>query len=208
MPKISVSILSCDFYDLKNEITKIESSKLISSIHLDIMDGIYVPNISFGLPVTKSISEHTKLELHSHLMIQNPMNYIEKFAELGCKKISIHLNHEKEYLSSAAKKMNFLNCTPEIVINPNEEIKNIDKEIFYFFDHFLIMTVTPGFGGQKFQEQNLSKIDEIKSINPNAKISVDGGITLEILEKYEIYFQKVETAIIGSYFFKNYEKFM
>lgn len=208
MPKISVSILSCDFYDLKNEITKIESSKLISSIHLDIMDGIYVPNISFGLPVTKSISEHTKLELHSHLMIQNPMNYIEKFAELGCKKISIHLNHEKEYLSSAAKKMNFLNCTPEIVINPNEEIKNIDKEIFYFFDHFLIMTVTPGFGGQKFQEQNLSKIDEIKSVNPNAKISVDGGITLEILEKYEIYFQKVETAIIGSYFFKNYEKFM
>ncbi|MEG1286544.1 MAG: ribulose-phosphate 3-epimerase [Clostridium sp.] len=177
MVKISPSILSADFSKLGEDIEKVDKAGA-DFIHIDVMDGAFVPNISFGMPIVKAIRNRTEKVFDVHLMINNPSNYIDSFVDAGADIITIHYEAEKhidrtiEYIKSKGVKAGVsLNPgTPTIVL----------KDIISKLDMVLIMSVNPGFGGQKFIPYAIDKIKEIKEMskecNNNLLIQVDGGV--------------------------------
>lgn len=178
--KIAPSIIAADFTKLKNEIKKIEEAGA-DLIHLDIMDGVFVPNITFGPMIVEAIRRMTRIELDAHLMIVNPEKYYERFIESGAKWISFHI----ETVPDVKKSIDFLKkkkCHPGIAVNPETPLKMVMKYIEKI-DYLLIMTVHPGFYGQKFIPEVLSKIEEARNfIDKNCLkclIQVDGGINGE-----------------------------
>ncbi len=177
--KISPSVLTADFLTLKDEIKRLEDAGT-DMLHLDVMDGIFVPNISFGVPVIKSIKKHTSLPLDVHLMIDRPHRYIKQFAE-----VADYLGFHFEAGSNVAetlKEIRSLGCKACLTIKPCTE----PQEIFEFLplcDMVLVMSVEPGFGGQKFMPQALSKLtalrEEITKRGLDIMLEVDGGINAE-----------------------------
>ena len=175
--KISPSILSADFSQLKSEIIKLENGGA-DMIHVDVMDGHFVPNLTIGPPVIKSLRSHTKLPFDVHLMISPVHNYIKNFSDAGADIITIHpeatnnLNESIKLIKNLKKKVG-------VSLNPNTEISIVEK-ILDNIDLVLIMSVYPGFGGQKFIPDVVSKIKKLNEIkkNNNLKfdIEVDGGI--------------------------------
>lgn len=177
MVKISPSILSADFSKLGEEIKNVDKAGA-DFIHIDVMDGNFVPNISIGLPVIKSIRNKTDKVFDVHLMIENPSRYIDEFVEAGADIITIHYEAEKhidraiDYIKSKGVKAGVsLNPgTPSIVL----------KDIIEKLDLVLIMSVNPGFGGQKFIPYSINKIKEVKemslNVNKDLLIEVDGGV--------------------------------
>ncbi len=179
MVKISPSVLSANFLDLKAQIEELESAG-VDMWHLDVMDGIFVPNISFGVPVIKSIKKYAKVPLDVHLMIDRPHRYIKEFAE-----VSDYLGFHYEAGSDVAatlKQIREYGCKSCLTIKPCTE----PEEIFEFLplcDMVLVMSVEPGFGGQKFMHSALPKLEklkkEIKRQNLSVELEIDGGINDE-----------------------------
>lgn len=177
--KISPSVLTADFLKLKDDIACLEKAG-VDMLHLDVMDGIFVPNISFGVPVIKSIKKYSTVPLDVHLMIDRPHRYIKEFAEVS-DILGFHYEAGSDVLETL-KEIRSLGCKSCLTIKPKTEPEEI-FEFLPFCDMVLVMSVEPGFGGQKFMPSALEKITtlkkEIERQNLNVDIEVDGGINAE-----------------------------
>ncbi|ERK30378.1 ribulose-phosphate 3-epimerase [Clostridium intestinale] len=184
MVKIAPSILSADFAKLGEDIVAIDKAGA-DFIHIDVMDGNYVPNISIGLPVIKSIRKYTEKTFDVHLMIEEPGRFIDDFIAVGADLITVHYEADRhvdrtiQYIKSKGIKAG-------IVLNPGTPVSMI-KDLIPALDMVLIMSVNPGFGGQKFIEYSLNKIAEVKELsekyNKELLIQVDGGIDASNIKK-------------------------
>jgi len=169
---IAPSILSADFSKLGQEITSIEAAGA-DWVHIDVMDGHFVPNITIGPVVVKSIRPITKLPLDVHLMIKNPQDYIESFVKAGADIITFHVEIESDPVE-VIKLIKYFKKKVGISIKPKTDIGPI-KNILPMLDLVMVMTVEPGFGGQKFMSECLPKIEELRKVFKK-DIEVDGGI--------------------------------
>jgi len=175
--EIAPSILAADFACLGDGIRAVERGGA-TLLHVDVMDGHFVPNISIGIPVVESLRKATRLPLDVHLMIESPELYIQAFAEAGADMISVH-QEATPHLNRALTMIREHGCRPGAVINPATPVAAL-SEVFGILDHVLVMSVNPGFGGQKFISGALGKIRELKRIresyNQSFRIEVDGGV--------------------------------
>lgn len=180
MIKIAPSILAADFAKLGQEVKDVEQAGA-ELIHIDVMDGHFVPNITMGPIVVEALRPITKLPLDVHLMIENPDSYIEQFAKAGADYISVHVEACR-HLHRTIQLIRSFNVKPGVVLNPHTPIESI-QHILEDIDFVLFMTVNPGFGGQKFISSVVPKIEAlskmIKERGLNIEIEVDGGITSE-----------------------------
>ena len=192
---ISPSVLSANFTNLVDDIRIVEELG-VSRLHLDVMDGHFVPNLTFGPFIIKQIRSITKLHLETHLMIENPHLYIEKYAEVGSDTIIVHEEASKD-LESDLKLIRSSNVKSGVAINPDTDIKKIDKYLKYV-DYILIMSVFPGFGGQNFIEETLEKMSYAVSLKNKYDIvvGVDGGVNLDTIKR--VYETGIDVSIIGS----------
>ena len=181
---VAPSVLASDFANLQKEIEMLNDSEA-DYIHVDIMDGVFVPNISFGIPVTEAINRHAKKPLDVHLMIVNPDQYLEAFKKAGASIISVHVE-ACNHLHRTLQAIKDLGCKAGVAINPHtsiESIRNVIKDI----DMVCIMSVNPGFGGQKFIDHTYTKIRELKKMiidaGASTKIEIDGGVNAENAQK-------------------------
>lgn len=171
------SILSADFANLADEIAQIEAAG-IKMVHLDVMDGHFVPNITIGPPVIAKLRKYSSLVFDSHLMISEPAKYAERFVEAGVNNITFHIEVEPEP-EKLIEKLHSLGCTAGITLNPETPTETIEK-IAPLCDMVLVMTVHPGFGGQEFMNEAAKKIITVREIvGPDIRVEVDGGIDAE-----------------------------
>jgi len=184
MPKVAPSILAADFTRLKDEIESVQSADYL---HFDVMDGMFVENISFGFPVLGAVRKATEMTLDVHLMVQSPARYVERFAKSGGDIITFHVEAEsKENTIKAIAGLHALGKKAGLTIKPNTPV---DAVLPYIdtLDLILVMTVEPGYGGQKFMSNMLEKVtclrDIIDNKNLKCEIEVDGGINLETAKK-------------------------
>ena len=184
MKKICPSLLSADFAGLKVQIDELEKAGA-DILHCDIMDGNFVPNISFGAKIVSDINKITDLPLDVHLMINNPEKYITEFHKAGADYISVHYENNL-HLNRIINQIRELGIKAGVVLNPATPVFMID-DIIEYSDYILIMSVNPGFGGQKFIPNSLNKIRQLKEKiirnNYNCEIEVDGGVGVHNLRE-------------------------
>lgn len=194
---VAPSLLAADFSKLREEIQEVESYGA-EYLHLDVMDGNFVPNISFGAPIISSIRKHSNLVFDVHLMVENPDRFIKDMVDAGADVITVHaeatkhLNRTIQLIKSYGKKVG-------VALNPSTPLDVIKYDL-KDIDMVLIMTVNPGFGGQAFIEGMLQKIKDLRSIDSNIDIQVDGGIndkTSKLVKE-----AGANILVAGSYLFK------
>lgn len=199
--KIAPSVLSADYANFETELKKLEASGA-EYAHLDVMDGHFVPNISFGAGVVASMRPHSKMVFDCHLMVSNPEHHIEEFARAGADIISIHVE-ATPHIHGALQKIRAAGVKPSVVINPGTPVEAI-KNVLNLVDQVLVMTVNPGFGGQAFLPEAMSKIRELVALREanqlNFNIEVDGGIDDKTIQMAREAGANVFVA--GSYVFK------
>ena len=198
---IAPSLLAADFSKLREEIIEIEKCGA-EYLHLDVMDGNFVPNISFGAPVISSIRKHTSIVFDVHLMVEEPDRIIKDMVDAGADIITVHaeackhLNRTLQLIKSYGKKTG-------VALNPSTPIEMIKHDLNNI-DMVLIMTVNPGFGGQTFIESMVKKIKELRNLNKDIDIEVDGGINAETSQSVKE--AGANILVAGSYVFNgNYE---
>lgn len=184
MAKIAPSLLSADFANLQDEIKKIENGGA-DYLHLDVMDGIYVPNITFGPPVIKKLRKVTKIPFDVHLMIDKPERYIKDFVDAGADLITVH-QEATTHLHRTIQEIRSYGIMAGVSLNPATPLESIEY-VLADLDLVLIMTVNPGFGGQSFIESMKGKIKRLRRIiderELNIIIEVDGGVKLDNAEE-------------------------
>ncbi|GAB3908253.1 ribulose-phosphate 3-epimerase [Mucilaginibacter boryungensis] len=177
---IAPSILAADFANLQRDIEMINNSEA-DWIHVDIMDGHFVPNISFGLPVVKAVKQHAKKPLDVHLMISDPDSYLQAFKDAGADHMTVHYE-TCTHLHRTIHAIKDLGCKAGVALNPHTPVALLD-DIIEDVDIVLIMSVNPGFGGQQFINNTYKKIRELSNMadgrNPNLYIEIDGGVSLQ-----------------------------
>ncbi len=176
---VSPSILSADFGELRRDVEMLNQSEA-DWIHLDIMDGVFVPNISFGFPVVKYIKKYTQKPLDVHLMIVQPERYISQWKDAGAEILTVHYE-ACTHLHRTIQQIKELGMKAGVSLNPHTSVSLL-KDILYDVDLVLIMSVNPGFGGQSFIKQSILKINQLREMadvsNPQVIIQVDGGVDL------------------------------
>ena len=201
--KLDLSILNLYYKNVERDLNKLID--ILDYVHLDVMDGVFVNNISFGPDFIKSIRSLTDKTFDTHLMIIDPIKYIKQFAEAGSNYITFHV----EAASDVMETINLIksyNVKPGISIKPNTKVEEIKKYLPYV-DQVLVMSVEPGFGGQGFMPNSIDKVKELynlrKENNYNYLINIDGGIndkTIELVKDY------IDMAVVGSYITKASDK--
>lgn len=178
-PTIAPSILAGDFANLQKEIEMINTSSA-DWVHVDVMDGVFVPNISLGIPVVEAVKRHAKKPLDVHLMIVQPEKYVEAFHKAGAEIISVHIE-ACSHLHRNIQQIKALGCKAGVAVNPHTPVASL-SEIIQDIDLVCIMSVNPGFGGQKFIERTYHKVKELKQMiresGSKALIEIDGGVNL------------------------------
>ena len=199
--KIAPSILAADFANLERD-TKMINSSEADWFHIDIMDGVFVPNISFGMPVLAAIQKHAKKPLDVHLMIIDPDRYIETFAELRAAVLTVHYE-ACDHLHRTLQKIKSCGMKAGVALNPHTPIASLNS-IIQDIDLVCIMSVNPGFGGQSFIENTFEKVKELKKLinqhNSDCLIEIDGGVTNTNYS--ELIDCGADVLVAGSYVFK------
>lgn len=170
-------------------------------IHVDVMDGHFVPNLTIGAPVVKSLRQIKEAYLDCHLMIEEPEKYVDDFLKAGANNITLHIESKGD-IEALLKKIQGSNCHAGITLRPGTDLEKI-KSFVSWIDVILVMTVEPGFGGQSFMADQVAKINELRKMidtnNYKAKIEVDGGVNDETIS----YLDNADVLVAGSYIFKN-----
>ncbi|GGF39382.1 ribulose-phosphate 3-epimerase [Echinicola rosea] len=197
---IAPSVLAADFANLQSAIEMINDSEA-DLIHVDIMDGVFVPNISFGFPVVRAIQEHAEKPLDVHLMIVNPDQYLSAFKEAGAETITVHFE-ACQHLHRTVQAIREQDCKAGVAINPHTNVELL-RDIIRELDTVIIMSVNPGFGGQQFIEHTYEKVRNLKAIitasGSQAKIEIDGGVNME--NAYKLIDAGADILVAGSFVF-------
>lgn len=204
MTKVSPSILSADFVNLERDIRALTPAGA-DYVHVDVMDGIFVPNITIGIPVVAAIRKITELPLDVHLMIDRPLRYVDEFCKAGSDILTVHVEADTEENTLAAlQRIRALGVKPAISVKPKTPAEAVLPYLPYC-DLILVMTVEPGFGGQAFMEDMMPKLQQIRAYidaqNPTCELEVDGGIN----EKTALTCRKngANVLVAGSAYFKS-----
>ena len=202
MKMVAPSMLACDFGNLQSEINLVNNSKA-DWFHIDVMDGVFVPNISFGTPVMKILQKFAKKPLDVHLMIINPDNYIKKFAELGSEILTVHYE-ACNHLHRTVQNIKSFSMKAGVAINPHTPISSLES-IISELDLVCLMSVNPGFGGQSFINNTYQKIRDLKILiekyNSKALIEIDGGVNSKNAKKLSD--EGADILVAGSFVFKS-----
>ena len=199
---IAPSVLAADFSNLQRDIEMINESDA-DWFHIDIMDGVFVPNISFGMPVLRDIKKHAKKTIDVHLMIVNPDQYIETFATLGADILTVHWE-ACTHMHRTIQAIKAAGMKAGIALNPHSSVNQL-KDIIKDIDLVCLMSVNPGFGGQSFIENTFDKVKELKELiqssGSDCQIEIDGGVTNENAKK--LVQAGANILVAGSYVFKS-----
>lgn len=201
-PIIAPSILAADFANIQKEVEMLNESSA-DWIHIDVMDGVFVPNISFGMPVMAAIQKHAKKPMDVHLMIEKPERYVAKFRELGADTISVHYE-ACPHLHRNLQQLKDLGCKAGVAVNPHTSV-DLLEDTLQDIDLVCLMSVNPGFGGQKFIERTYQKVRKLRAMakaqNTDLLIEIDGGVNSDNAPK--LIEAGADVLVAGSFVFRS-----